>query len=80
MILCIVSQRVTKWKDPNLNPYRYLLGTPAKLLFSTQLCSRSGPLVQPLPPQPFLPHPPVLPSKAQQRLLPKVAPYTKIPE
>lgn len=80
MIPCIISQRLTRWEKPNMNPYQWLLGAPAKLPSSTQLCSHSCPLVQPLPPQLFLPQPRLLPRKAGQHLLPEVARYTKIPE
>lgn len=80
MIACIISQRVTRWEKPNLKPYHWLLGAPAKLFFRTQLCSSSCPLVQPLAPKPFLPRPPLLPRKAERRLLPEVAQHTKIPD
>ena len=55
MIPYIISQRVTRWEKPDSNPYHWLLGAPAKLLFSTQLFSPSCPLIQPLPSSPSFP-------------------------
>lgn len=76
MILCVISQRVTRWEKPNSNPY-WLLGAPSTLQHPALLL-----LLSPGPSsasQPFLPQSPLLSRKAEQCLLPQVARNTKIP-